>query len=192
MIFQIRYRCLLPVGHFLIDSMILVFWLSHGYTALGRLKASSSFRPPVKRVMLQEAGAPGWDFRHDAVPSAAFALLSCGNLPVAVVSLIARPHAGAQSRKRLWDPLWFLIHESLSGLLWFGIGFLVDRGSPRLATIMKAYLGARCLLTLLVTIAPDVRIGASLEVLFWAGLCLWGLTWSIRSAYRQLRPQGAI
>ena len=60
-----------------------------------------------------------------------------------LVSSVLRPEAGLGTPAKLWDPIWFLIHEGASGLVWFGIGAWIDIRAPRLRNMMLSFLSGR-------------------------------------------------
>ena len=82
--------------------------------------------------MLQEGGAPGWDFRYDVPVPEEYVFPGFGNLPAMILSSTARPRAYIQTRATLWDPWWFLIHESVSFSVWFVVGVGADLSGRRL------------------------------------------------------------
>jgi hypothetical protein len=47
------------------------------------------------------------------------------------------------TRAKLWDPIWFFFHETLSFLLWLGIGVSIDSGLIRIKKTMVAYFVTR-------------------------------------------------
>jgi hypothetical protein len=183
---RIRYRWLLPIGHLLIDTLVLVLCLWHSQTVLHRSRSYSLGKSGLtKAVMLQEAGAPGWDFRNAPVPEE-YAFLRVGNLPALIVSSIARPKAFNQIRSTLWDPWWFLIHELVSFAVWFGLGRAADFTGQRPRTMLWQFLALRGALAPFVTLPIIARLGVLLEGIFWLGVVIYLVARIFRWCYRVL------
>ena len=89
-------------------------------------------------LLFQESGSVAFDPEFFE-PPAEFLLLASGTVPAMLVSGAVRPKAHILTPAKLWDPIWFLIHESVSFLLWFGIGVSIDSGVMRIKKTMMAY-----------------------------------------------------
>src|SRR5580658_4099888 len=129
-----RYRWLLPIGHLLIDGLILLMWIWHSTVILHNQK-SSSVSPPVVTagLSLQDDSGAAWDPQHiDYAPPGEVLFLSLGNLPAGIIASIAMPEAHVQTRRKLWDPIWFLILEATSFPFWFVIGAWLESGRLRI------------------------------------------------------------
>jgi hypothetical protein len=158
-------------------------------------KAYSLRESIVKPVlMLQESGAPGWDFRHDAPLVDEFVFITCGNVPAGIVSSSLRPGAlYARFRGALWDPKWFLIQELISFPIWFAFGAYLDSKRRRLKRIVQWFLATRGAFAALFVFVPGVaRLGSIAEGLFWiaAGIdtVVHGMGW----IYRHLPGRGQL
>jgi len=129
--------------------------------------------------------SPAWD---EWSPDPRFVLLLTGTLPAGIVSGSIRPEAGWQTRHRLWDPVWLLIHEAVAIPFWFWIGAWLDTGRSRLTRTMQAYLAGRIGLAVLA-----IAVAGSwwtVQFVFWLGLGGYGAlqTWhwlgrTVRRAY---------
>jgi hypothetical protein len=184
---RLTYRWLLPIGHLLIDILVLVLWLWHSQIILNRMKARANEGSELIPVfMLQESGAPGWDFRHDVPIPDEYALIGFGNLPAMIASSNARPSAYIQTRTHLWDPWWFLIQESVSFPIWFGIGVVAELATQRLRTILWWYLVCRGVFAVFATVSFIARLGSLLEALFWLGLVVYAAVTFFKWCYRSL------
>jgi hypothetical protein len=133
---RLRHRWLLPLGHLAVDVIVLVLWLWHADTIRHRMKAFPA-GVVLKPVMMQEAGAPGWDFRRFSPPDEAM-FLGLGSAPAFMVTSIAGPDFYPRKSRRMWDPRWFLIQELVSFPVWLAIGAYADRGSRKFAKWMYA------------------------------------------------------
>jgi len=179
-----RSRVVLPLGHFLVDVVVLVLWVWHSQDLFRQTKGAVWFQPVA---MLQE-NAPQFEPKFDISPPGQYLLLALGNLPAMVVSENVRPRAWYQSRTKLWDPWWFLIHESVASLVWFGLGMYGDSGRLRLSKAIERFLIMRCLVTPFVNIGWAARLGVLAEGLFWMGLIVHfiarGVKWGYRLVHR--------
>ena len=164
-----RYRSLLPVAHTLLDLLLLGFWIWH---------ATVVFNPPIHSirgtrpsVMAAYAATEsiGWNPSVYSTPDRHFALMLTGTLPAGIISYSVRPEAGWQTRHRLWDPLWLLIHEAIAIPFWFVIGAWLDTGRSRLARLMRDYVLLR-LLTAVLAMALPAHNWWIPEFLFWLAL----------------------
>src|SRR6185312_13605868 len=101
---------MLPVGHTLIDMLLLAAWINYGMTFLRNEKRSADTKLRVIPVVLtQDDGVP-WDPRP-MPPPPKFELLLTGTLPAGAVSISMRPECWWITRQKHWDPWWLLIHE---------------------------------------------------------------------------------
>jgi len=179
-----RYRTLLPVGHTAIDLLLLAVWIWHAVVVLNPGRAA--VRPQGNALAaFAQSESIGWaPTTHCGPLEPRFELIRTGTLPAGIVSGTVRPEAGWQTRHRLWDPVWFLIHEAVAIPFWFLIGAWLDTGRSRLAGTMQGYLVGRAALALLAIAAPANWWSA--QVLFWLGLgtygALWAWRWLLRSA----------
>jgi hypothetical protein len=121
-------------------------------------------------------------------PEPRFALILSGTLPAGIVSGSLRPEAGWQTRHRLWDPIWFLIHQAVAIPFWFLMGAWIDGGRSRLGGTMQAYLVGRIALALLAMLGSG--IGWKLQVLFWLALTVYGAPMASRWLLRGARALG--
>jgi hypothetical protein len=69
-----------------------------------------------------------------------------------------------------WDPIWFLLQETLAFPCWYLIGIWADK-RRRLGRVMVAILAAR----LLIAVSGFYDVGWRFEELFWLGFGLWSL-----------------
>ena len=110
---RLRYRWLLPFGHLLVDVIVLSHFIWQGHQWQRDL-----CRPPVIRTEVPASeGTVMWDPRYFWWrPPQDFVFLVAGTLPVGLISGVVRPRAILQDCDRLWDPLWFSIHEGIAFL----------------------------------------------------------------------------
>ncbi len=131
-------------------------------------------------MFLQE-GAIGFAPRFDVRPPAELLLLACGNLPAMAVSVALRPDGQRPTPAKLWDPVWFSIHEAVSFLLWFALGAWLDSGVLRIRKLMVAYLAARFTFAAFLAWRGVAEIGRHIEVLCWLAFGVYvvvvGLNW---------------
>jgi hypothetical protein len=177
----LRYRWALPLGHTVLDLLLLATWISHGTVLLRHQKGYLNATVVTNAAFLQEGVEVGWDPRQFR-PSPGLVLLASGALPAAIVSLHLRPEADGQTRSNRWDPVWLLIHESIAAPLWFLIGLWIDLGRPSLIKPMWIYLLARCAFGLLYATVGGAQLGMLVQVLFW----LWLAGYSVVHAVRWL------
>jgi hypothetical protein len=188
-----RYRWLLSSGHTAIDLVVLMIWLWQSSLPTHREKSSlTPFSVPTTEVISQEdETAVGWDVRScwDCTDPR-FTLLLSGTLPVGIISSYLRPQANWPMRQKLWDPIWFLIHESLAIPFWFLLGMWLDAGRSRLGSSMRRYLAARGIFAPAFLALRIPHLGTMLQALFWLGLgcyaALRSLQWLLRAARRRL------
>jgi hypothetical protein len=187
-----RYRWLLPAGHTAIDLVVLTLWLWQSNLPTHREKSSQPLFPvpTTTEANSQEDGtAVGWDVRScwDCTDPR-FTLLASGTLPAGIISVSLRPGAGWQMRQKLWDPIWFLIHESLAIPFLFLLGMWIDAGRSRLGSSMWRYLAARGIFAPAFLALRVPHLGTMLQELFWLGL---GCYAALRAASGCFEPPGA-
>jgi hypothetical protein len=184
-----RYRTLLPAGHTAIDLLLLCAWIWHAVVVLNPENARS--RPGNALAAYARSESIGWSpstVCRD--PDSRFALILTGTVPAGIISSSIRPEAGWQTRHRLWDPVWFSIHEAAALLLWFLIGAWLDSRRSRLARLMGAYLAGRIVLALLAIAIPG-NCWVPLQLLFWLGLAVYGALWASRRLLQAARALGS-
>jgi len=162
---NLRCRIVLPFAHLSVDCVILVLWLWHAH-ALYRPKADlfPSRTEPV--LFFQEGGSVAFDPKFIS-PPAEFLLLASGTLPAMLVSGTVRPEAHILTPTKLWDPAWFLIHETVAFLLWFAIGVSLDTGLLRIRNLMMVYLATRFGFAVFLLAHGVAAVGWRIEVLSW-------------------------
>ena len=166
---RVKYRWLLPFGHALIDSMLLVAWITLSGRLFPREKDSMYRSAPVQAALfLQEGGSVTWE-PANLPPSGPFVLIMSGNLPVGLISAVLRPRASIVRRGHRWDGLWFALQEAIAFPSWYLIGFWIDTYRFRLGKVMIAYLAVR----FLVALTGFYDVGMRIQVLFWLGFVLW-------------------
>jgi hypothetical protein len=147
----------------------------------------NSVRPVL---LLQESGTVGWDPRTLPPPPESIFLVS-GTLPAGLVSTSIRTEAHIQTRGRLWDPIWFLIHEATAFLFWFALGIWLDWGHPRLGEVMLTYLAIRFALGLSNLALGIAEVGWRIQFLFWLGFTLLAIVlalhWLVRLSLHVLK-----
>jgi hypothetical protein len=189
---RIPFRWLLPLGHLLIDCAALALLIWHTYALFGKMKADAAVGVVRPVALLQEAGAPGWEFSHRE-PSPEFVFLDAGNPLATIVTSLTRPRAYIPTRKQPWDPFWFLIQESVSFPIWFLVGMWAERGHPRLQEWGKGYLIFRAFCVVLLTTAATAQIGSRLAIFFWLAVVLYVIAkflgWTARNLIRLLRDR---
>jgi hypothetical protein len=181
---KLRWRIVLPFGHLTVDCVVLVLWLWHAHS-LYRPKADliPSRIEPV--LLLQERGSVAFDPKFIS-PSAEFLLLASGTLPAMLVSGTVRPEAHIPTPKKLWDPVWFLIHEIVSFLLWFAVGVALESGLLRIRKLMAAYLAVRFGFAALLMVHGVADIGWRIEVLSWLAFGVYAIVVFLRWVFSKI------
>lgn len=183
--FHCRYRSLLPMGHVLIDLLLLTSWIWHATVVLNAPRSLS--RPTGVSVAAAYAATDniGWD-PVDVRLDPRFALMLTGTLPAGIVSGSVRPEAGWQTLHRLWDPLWLLVHEAVAIPFWFMIGAWLDSGRGHLGRVMRMYLVGRVVVAAIAIATTGDAKWWILQFLFWVGLAAYGalqaMQWLRRSS----------
>jgi hypothetical protein len=174
----------------LIDLLLLATWIWHATVVLSP-ERSQATRPGSSMTAAYAASESiGWDPTPYSHPNARFALMLTGTLPAGVISSSIRPEAGWQTRHRLWDPVWLLVHEAVAIPLWFLVGTWLDAGRANLGRLMGIYLMGRVALAALTITLPGDQKWWALQFLFWVGLggygALQAMHWLRRSSSRSL------
>jgi hypothetical protein len=192
--YGVRFRYLLPYGHLLIDVICLVVGVWHLNAIRGRVKSDLNPQPIVHPALLQEAGAPGWDFRHVYIPPVEeYVFLGLGNLPACIVAVSIRPHGMLMPMTRgpLWDTSWLLIQESLAFPLWFAAGILADSRGGLFAGWCRWFIAARFLFAVFLLAPGIARLGLFAEILFWFALFGYALLRALAWCFSALRAASA-
>jgi hypothetical protein len=157
------------------------------------LKNEKHARIIAPAMLLQEDGGVAWDPIY-VPPPPEFMLLASGSLPAGMVSMSLRPKAWWATRQRIWDPVWFLLHEALAVPLWFLIGWRIDLGRSQLKKLMLIFLLARWGFGAIDIVSGAARIGAALQCLFWLGVAVYtvisAMAWIYRWAGRRMAEAG--
>lgn len=148
-------------------------------------KADSFLRPIEPVLFLQEGRVP-FDQTFD-LPEGEFLFLSNGNLPAALISTTVRPDAHIAKR---WDRVWFLTHETVSAMIWFALGWLLDSGILRLRKLAITYLAVRFFFVMFL-VHPVAEFGWRLEVVCWMALGAYCLVAALRWVFSKLFSQRA-
>jgi hypothetical protein len=173
-----RCRWLLPFGHLIVDGIALVIWIVQANSVLVHRPKTSFRLAEGKPVLLLQDKVVAFDVRESS-PDGVFLFLTAGDLLAGSCSIAARPRAHLQTRGKLWDPVWFVIHEALSFAFWFWIGFLLDIGRLQLKTVMLVFLAARLFCLPFLNRFWLARAAGNLEVWFWLILGLCAIAWAV-------------
>src|SRR5215471_4360226 len=183
----IRYRWLLPIGHLIVDVVMLAILIAHARAFYGNDRAQHAPQPAIRWVLLQEGTTVEWDPQY-LPPPRDFVLLAAGNLPAALVSCSLRPSAHFRTRRHLWDPAWFLIHQAISFPIWFLLGLGIDSERVRIRRVMLAFLSARALFALMALVSTNAsEIVGKCETFFWLAFGAWSIVWCIICGAARLR-----
>jgi hypothetical protein len=121
--------------------------------------------------------------------------LALGTLPAGLISFAVRPEAEVPYCRRLLDPVWFSIHESITLLFWFLVGWKLDSSAAWLRKLLGGYLILRFALVPLCWLPAWSAVGSRVEMLFWLVFFICALVqgawWLLRrfSRRRELPPQ---
>jgi hypothetical protein len=119
---RISYRWVLPFGHAVVDLLLLAAWIGYGIMLIRQETLRSDRHSQLLQpALFQDGGTVRWD-PPALPPPPRFALLMTGTLPAAAVSMSIRPEAWYITRRKLWNPVWLLIHEAVAIPFWFLIG----------------------------------------------------------------------
>src|SRR5438876_7754455 len=87
----LRYRWILPVGHTVIDLLLLVSWIWHATVMLRQQKGHFAPAQVVSTAAFLQDTPMTFDFSFPPAPT--FVLLVSGTLPAGIVSTYLRPNA---------------------------------------------------------------------------------------------------
>lgn len=76
---------------------------------------------------------------------------------------------------KLWDPVWFAIHEAVAMLVWLVLGMVTDAAGPSFQRVMWTYLASRATFGVFTALDEAVRLGILIQTFFWLGLVLFGI-----------------
>ncbi|MGO9093981.1 MAG: hypothetical protein ACLQGV_02050 [Bryobacteraceae bacterium] len=189
---RIRYRYLLPLGHLLVDVIVLSHIMWHTHQALRFERGPCGPRYVITQTLpyLLEPEVE-WSFvAWWTETSLDYRSLALGTLPAGLISFAVRPEAEVPYCDRLLDPVWFSIHESIALFFWFLVGWKLDSSAARLRKLLVAYLGLRFAFALLGWLTPvAAQIGLVIELLFWLGLTVLALVYGCLRLLRRLRTR---
>jgi hypothetical protein len=188
---RLRDRWLLPLGHLLVDVIVLSHFIWQGHLVRWTQKHPWCAPPVVQtQAPAQESGV-GWGPMSDggAEEPWDFIFVLSGTLPAGLISHAARPEASLQDCARLWDPVWFSIHESIALLFWFLVGAWQESPTARLRELLAAYLWLRIALAPLCWLKGLSSLGSGVEVLFWLVFCICALVQGCPWLLRRFRAR---
>jgi hypothetical protein len=147
---RLRYRWLLPLGHALVDVIFLshFIWLGYEWQSAEKpcphVPVVQSRTPAQEPWLGKEEGIVGWSSVDlwDADPWD-LNTVAWGTPPAGLISHAVRPEAYIQDCTRLWDPVWFSIHEGVALLFWFLVGAWQDSPTGRFRKLLGVYLAVR-------------------------------------------------
>ncbi len=160
--------------HAVVDLLLLAFWIWHAAVVLNPLTQSRKQLPANALAAYAATESIGWDPQVYSTPDRHFALMLTGTLPAGIVSYAVRPEAGWQTHRRLWDPIWLLVHESVAIPFWFLLGMWLDTGRSKLVPAMRAYVLLRVVLAVMAMVLPTHTWWIP-QFLFWLTLAGYGL-----------------
>jgi hypothetical protein len=175
-----------------IDLWLLVCWIWHATVMLKEQKGHVSPAQVVSTVAFLQDTPMTFDL-STIPPPPTFVLLVSGTLPAGIVSTYLRPGAGSQTRLKLWDPTWLLIHEAVAIPFWFLMGMWIDTGRSRMDKLMRFYLLTRAAFGLLDAALGAAQFGILTQGLFWLGLSGYGIAHGVRRLARVVKgplPEG--
>ena len=176
---RLRYRYLLPLGHMLVDVILLGHFIWVGHRSL-----RGACDAPAKEA------AVGWNRgRVFDVQPWEFTFLASGTAPAGLISHAARPDADVQNCYHLWDPVWFSIHESVALLFWFLVGTWQDSPTARHRKLLGVYLGFRFVSAALCWTVAMASLGSRVQILFWYVFCICALVLGVGWLLHRLRPR---
>ena len=179
----IRWKIVLPLANILLDCLLAVQWI-HYADGMYKRHASSN-NSAVRPVLFQEAGAPGWDFRH-VPPPGEYLLLESGTFPALVVSGYLRPEARQIWPGHVFDSAWFSIHECAAFALWLLIGYGLDARFLRIPRAVTAFLLIRFMLVLLFEVRGVADNGYKLQTIWWLWFFCYFFFAAVRSVLRRV------
>jgi hypothetical protein len=177
-----RWRIGLPLGHFVVDCIILMAlfaWWQGTHTRAGMgLQAE---RPAI--VAVQDDGTQF----DPAIYPRQIGLIESGTPPAGIIATRFRSDSFWLCRDHPLDLVWFALHSVLAIAFWFAIGWRIESGHRILGHVMLAYLAARAVFA----VTGVYHAGSAVQVLFWFGLLLAlffrALTWTATRAVRLSR-----
>lgn len=125
-------------------------------------------------MLFVQESATDWAPTYDMV-APGFTLLESGTLPAILVSGWVRPEAGVQRRGKLWDPVWFAIHEAVAISVWLVLGVVTDGAARDFQRVMWTYLASRAAFAPFTAVDELARLGTAIQGLVWVGLALFGI-----------------
>lgn len=121
-------------------------------------------------------------------PPGELLLISSGTLPATLVSETLRPQVGVITPAKLWDPVWFFIHETVSFLLWFAIGASLDIGLLRIRKTLMVYFAGQIGFAVFSTAHGVAALGWHMQVLSWLAFGVYILVacarWALSKAHQ--------
>lgn len=166
-----RLRWTLPIAHLLLDSIFLCLWIWQTQVDMSNQKSALAIKPIAYAA--QDDGGVTWEPTHiDAPIPGFFQLLAFGNVPAAVISMSIRREAWYQYRTKLWDPVWFAIHEAISFPIWWLLGALAEASSRGFRRMLTYFIFGRIALAIFGIWQPYANLGA-LEFLYWFALSVF-------------------
>ena len=115
-------------------------------------------------------GVRGFDLATYYPPPGPFLLLASGSITAGIFSSWIRPEAPRQIRHKLWDPIWFGIHEAIALPLWFIFGWAMP------GKAMRRYLAARAGFTVIGISWGGWSLFIFLQTVFWICLVCYGVS----------------
>jgi hypothetical protein len=183
---NLRYRWALPVGHTVVDLVLLATWIWQGSLMWKGHKGDTASTPALRTVALLQDATVGWDPTYIPTPPK-FVFLLSGTLPAGIVSMNVRPEAGWQRPGSLWDPVWLAIHETVAIPLWFLIGMWIDKGRSRLGKAMRFYLMGRGALVVLDAAFGIANFAVVIQGCFWIWLAGYGIVRGVQWMTRTVK-----
>lgn len=181
---RLRYRWLLPLGHLLVDVIVLSHFIWQGHQWQRNLCRQ---RPVVHTESSTQQGAVGWVV--DVPPPEDFRSVLFGTLPAGLISWEARPRAYIQYCDQLWDPVWFSIHEGVALLFWFLLGGWLDSPGAPLRKLLGVYLALRLATAPLCWLRGLSSVARGVELLFWLVFFICALVQGAWWLLRRLRTR---
>lgn len=159
----------------------------HATLLLKHVNADQTRPPVLTSVALLQEGIP-WEPLY-VPPPPKFVLLASGTLPAGFVSTTVRPETWKQ--RRIWDPLWLLIHEAIAIPLWFVLGMLIDTGRAHLGRVMSIYMAARFGFGILDAALGLAQFFILVQFLFWLWLTGYGFVHGVNWLARKVGLRSA-
>lgn len=165
---MIRIKCkwLLPVGHALLDCVVLA-WCVHSHVRPQEIATTHQVALPLA-LFLQETPAIAFDLRTFP-PPADYMFLQSGNAVAGLIASFLNTTPWIVHGTPGWEPIPFTTYEMLAFASWLLVGVWVDSGRPRLRAVLVAYLVARCLIAAF----GVYEVGWRIQMAFWMCLAIW-------------------